>query len=361
MLTGPHTDRHPSSYTFMLSIIFDVLLKISGEAVVGALVALTIWSVVCQLLTKAATPAPAPRAARTMRLTAPDNLAPNVIQGSPNVPRGQRSGPPITMAAGAHSFSIVVGSRSSISDPDVDSKQELERLCERVKRRGGVMVEAELQHGAFGPTGFHLLGDHVAALAACISPDRWNDVTIRFPIEASTLPQSLYEGDMIEAKNLEHLFWTGHREQLTNSFFPFTKATLVHLTCLVLHSTISIHVACPSLTDFMMYGLGEVEDALVNLDRSDKLTLELHHLERLTISSTTDINGLLWNFTYPELKDIDLVLNYRNPLPQDLPWKDFGKLEKVKIRARDMRPRDSNQVKGQCPPHVTPDIPIGWE
>ncbi|RDB27084.1 hypothetical protein Hypma_005005 [Hypsizygus marmoreus] len=353
------TDCHKYSMSYMFSIIYG-LLKSFGEGVIGTLVVLTIWYTVHCIYNKDAIHPHA--TSRSGRRTIHRNGVP-APQTTSNLPRRQRAGPPIALAAGTDSLSIVVGGRSSISDPDVDSKEELRHLCDVVNSRGGIAVEIELQQGGLNPRGFHVLGDHVAALAASISPARWEDFTIRLPAGVPAMPDTEHDEDTvtIETGHLQRLFWTGHREHLTKSFFPFTKTSIEHLTYLALQSTISTHdcerllIACPNLTDFMVEGLGDVEDVLVHLRRSDTLTLGLRRLARLNMSSTVNINALLRNFKYPVLKEIDLILDYPNALPQDLPWKDCPQIAIVRIRARGMTFQDSDDVKGECPAGIHHD------
>ncbi|RDB27071.1 hypothetical protein Hypma_005018 [Hypsizygus marmoreus] len=342
----------------MFTFFSSVTPNVSHEAFIGALAALSIWTIARYFVTRAFDSAQRLRSSAWHshyngpqdgpRSTPGDDSAPvRVIENIRRPKLSEESLPQIVMTGGLDSISITVGDKSSLS-ANTTSMAQLEYL------RGGLRgwpIKIHADH-SYGIDQFLLVAQHLDLLAETVIPDRWAEISIYFPVIPLQHP---YTGSMFEPPYLKRLSWTGHREQLINSWLPLTGKTLYHLTHLTLHSDISIRdferllLASPSLAHFELSRVADV-DSVLDLPHSTTANKhELQCLQFLSISAVTDIFPLLHNFIFPQLRRIDLVLYSRNPHPQDFPWNQCKKLEFVKITARHMKPADSRRVEAQCP------------
>ncbi|KAG5641326.1 hypothetical protein DXG03_005483 [Asterophora parasitica] len=200
--------------------------------------------------------------------------------------------------------------------------------------------------------GFKILGQYLRMLSEDIPYAQWDNLTLSLPNEAmdySWLPTVLFSAPdpLPHLENLKTLTWSGHRQQLTDSWMPFTPALLKSLTTLDITCEITINdcfyllLHCKKVTTFTLQTIVErkvdssdasgIESVFgTELSLAEVKSIERSHLRSLTLASSQDIAPLLQPFKFPSLHEVDFNLSYKNALEaikESLLWAQFTKVD----------------------------------
>jgi len=214
-------------------------------------------------------------------------------------------------------------------------------------------VVAGFEIGAWSKYGgFCNLGQYLDVLGDEVSFKHWEALTIRLPND-DLLYDMTYQIPEYALENLRHLDWSGHREQLANSWLPFTPPLLQSLSTLVIMCNIALEdCSClflfgKQLNHFELHSIQPGVDPIL-LDKpaeTDPKDRERLYLETLTLTSLQDINPLLSLFRFPALSAISFNLWYPTTDLVALPinWENLKK-----VTLRNISDDDSRQIEEAC-------------
>ncbi|KAG6919465.1 hypothetical protein DXG01_005724 [Tephrocybe rancida] len=203
--------------------------------------------------------------------------------------------------------------------------------------------------------GFRRLGEFFTVLAYEEMPyERWRELNVilpnfELPYDTSTpshIPPDAFIG-------LRSLIWTGHRQQLHESWLPFTPSILRSLT--TLHLT--THLALQDCANILFYSLilkdvtfdriykGLANDPILSFDASGLLVER--PLESLTLTSDDDVGPLIMPFTFSSLHHIKFKLSY--PTISTFHGLDIWKTLQTASIDCPMTEEDGDWIRNQCP------------
>ncbi|KAG5639928.1 hypothetical protein DXG03_002329 [Asterophora parasitica] len=182
-------------------------------------------------------------------------------------------------------------------------------------------------------------------------------------MDYSWLPTVLFStsNPLPPLENLKTLTWSGHSQQLTNSWLPFTPAllgsrqlTTLDITCdITIDDCYHLLLHCEYVTNFSLQTIVKTKVAKMKGDYASEMKgdtsgiesvfctdlsnaqdqeRELSHLRSLTLASVHDIAPLFRPFKFTSLREVAFSLSYKNALDtikESVPW---TRLTKVHLR-----------------------------